>query len=426
MPVSVEPLAPKEAIASWKDKAPISSDDYKDLDAKARSRAFAVSGLAKSDQVNAIHSAIGKALENGETLAQFKGRIGDIIKEQGWTGQKAWRVENIFRTNVQSAYMAGRYQQMKRVAKTRPYWKYSAVRDRRTRPEHSALHDLVYPHDHPFWSQFYPPNGFACRCTVTTLSARQVKSRGVDVQSKMPGTMRVVDPTTGMETFVTPIPDKGWATNVGEDWLSGLTPKQHDGDLKDISKACLCRSGDHADDVCRPPLVSINPRHIRKIKKTDILPKGLPSEDYVRAFLKEFGIDDLNGRKVHRLPGAIPVVISKDFFIKDKATGQGWKVKKEGREQFLKLLARTILDPFEVWETSVLIKGRERPCLNLLRLFANGDGKIGGYAVFHLINGRTWHGATTYTPKLGKSDKGLMEYLEKKRNGRLLYREELK
>ena len=107
-------------------------------------------------------------------------------------------------------------------------------------------------------------------------------------------------------------------------------------------------------------------------------------------------------------------------------SGTGWKVIKEGREQYVRLLARTILDPFEIWETSVNIGGRTRPCLNLIRLFADENGKIGGYAVFHLIKGRKWKAATAYTPKLGKKGKDLLKYLEKKRNGRLLYREELK
>lgn len=426
MPVTVEPLVSAEAVQYWKSKAPVSAKELQAMDAAARSRAFAVSGLARMDQIGAVQAAIGKAIEDGETLRDFKARIGDVIKDQGWTGTKAWRVENIFRTNIQSAYMTGRYQQMQRAAKTRPYWRYSAVMDRRTRPGHRALHGMVYPHDHPFWDQFYPPNGFMCRCTVTTLSARQVKARGLKVQTQIPDRIKITDPATGMETFITPMPDKGWSTNVGQDWLAGLTPSELEGGLKDLATRALCRSGQFADDPCKPPLAGLDPRHVHKIGKNDILAQGLPDEDYVKAFLKAFGLDDLDASKVHALPGGIPVVISKNFFIKNKASATGWKVKKEGRERFVKLLARTILDPFEVWETSVLIKDKERPCLNLIRLFAGEDGKVGGYAVFHLINGRTWHAATAYTPKLGKDEGNLLEYLEKKRNGRLLYREKLK
>jgi len=313
---------------------------------------------------------------------------------------------------------------MKRVAKSRPYWMLVAVHDRRTRQTHLAVDGLVYPHDHPFWQTWYPPNGFACRCVVVTLSERQVKARGLTVQTDMPDTIRVVDPTTGIESFVTPIPDKGWATNVGEDWLSGLTPSEMADDLTDLPNRPLCRTGNHAaGPICKPPLQTLDPRHVKRIGKDDILPKGLKDEEYVRAFLNEFGVNNLHQSIVHKLAGSVPVVISKNFFIRDKVKGVRWKVKKEGREQYVKLLAKTILDPFEVWETTVNIKGRVRPCLNVLRLFANTNGKIGGYGVFHLIGGRQWLAATTFTPKLGMPEKALLKYLEGKRNGRLLFRE---
>ena len=426
MQVRPKALPPKEAQAFWKSKVSVTSDDFNKLEGAARDRAFTVSGLSKLDQINGVQHALQKAIDNGETFADFKGNIGDILEQQGWTGKRAWRVENIFRTNMQSAYMAGRHAQMKRVAKSRPYWKLVAVKDSRTRKAHLAVDGLVFRHDHPFWQTWYPPNGFMCRCMVVTLSERQVKAQGLKVQTEMPDQIRIVDPDNGMESFITPIPDKGWANNVGERWMAGLTPSELDGELLDIDLPTLCRRNEFADDTCKPPLSKLDPRHIHKITKADLMSKGLPDEEYVRAFLKEFGIDDLDGHKVHRLPRAIPVVIDKNFFIRDKATGTGWKVAKEGREQYMRLLARTILDPFEVWETSVNIRGRQRPCLNLIRLFADDDGKIGGYAVFHLIAGRTWKAATAYTPKLGKKEKSLLEYLEKKRNGRLLHREELK
>jgi len=424
MPVTIDPLAPAEAAAYWKGKAPVSAEDFKRMEAAARSRAFAVSGLARMDQVQTVQNALGKAITDGESLADFKNRIGGIIEQQGWTGKKAWRVENIFRTNMQSAYMAGRFEQMKRVAKARPYWKLVAVRDRRTRQTHLAVDGLVFPHDHPFWDTWYPPNGFACRCVVVTLSKRQVKGQGLTVQTEMPDTIRVVDPATGMESFVTPLPDKGWATNVGKDWLSGLAPSERDGTVKDLNIGPFCRSGEHASGTsCKPSLKALDPRHVHRIGQKDILPTGLPDKDYVMTFLKQFGLKDINASKVHTLPGGIPVVISKEFFVKDKSSGKGWKVAKGGREQFIPLLAKTILDPFEIWQTTVKVGANSRPCLNLLRLFADDSGTVGGYGVFHLIGGRKWSAATVFTPKTGQPERDLYRYLEKKRNGVLVYRE---
>jgi uncharacterized protein with gpF-like domain len=67
---------------------------------------------------------------------------------------------------MQSAYMAGRYQGMLAAKQYAPWWEYSAIMDNRTRPAHAAMNGLVFRYDDPFWTTWYPPNGFRCRCRV--------------------------------------------------------------------------------------------------------------------------------------------------------------------------------------------------------------------------------------------------------------------
>lgn len=43
---------------------------------------------------------------------------------------------------------------------------YRTQKDDRVRPEHAALDGVTLPPSDPFWSEFYPPNGWNCRCTV--------------------------------------------------------------------------------------------------------------------------------------------------------------------------------------------------------------------------------------------------------------------
>lgn len=93
------------------------------------------------------------------------------------------RLENIFRTNIQSAYQVGRYNQMMQAVKSRPYWQYVAVLDGRTRPAHKAMNGKVYPADDPVWDFAYPPNGYRCRCTVRSLSKSEVDRDGLTVDS---------------------------------------------------------------------------------------------------------------------------------------------------------------------------------------------------------------------------------------------------
>lgn len=152
-----EALNPDDAIAYWKDKVLMSDSDAQNLLSGAKSRAFYVSGLAELDQVNTVHKALQSALENGETLQDFKKNIASVIDSQGW---RSHHIKNIFQVNMQTAYSAGRYAQMQKVSRTRPYWQYFCILDDRTRPNHAVLHGLIYHCEHEFWDSHYAPNGF--------------------------------------------------------------------------------------------------------------------------------------------------------------------------------------------------------------------------------------------------------------------------
>lgn len=224
--IIAEPVPPDAAIEFWKQRAKLTDEQAKALGAEVKHRAFYVTGLAKQDLVQLVSDGIEEALKNGETLANFKQRIAAAIQAQGWHD---YRVENIFRTNMQTAYSAGRYKKMQAVKASRPYWQYIAVMDKRVRPSHAILHEKVYPADHEFWASHYPPNGFRCRCGVRTLSERQVKNMGLTVEKAMPQPDVWTDPKTGMEYFVNfPGADKGFRNNPGKDWVqTGLDLKKH-------------------------------------------------------------------------------------------------------------------------------------------------------------------------------------------------------
>ena len=65
-----------------------------------------------------------------------------------------------------SGRMAAKWKQIERTKHLYPNLKYVAIDDDRTRPEHHAFDNLIYPVEHPFWDSHYPPNGWRCRCTV--------------------------------------------------------------------------------------------------------------------------------------------------------------------------------------------------------------------------------------------------------------------
>lgn len=102
--IIMQGVKPEKAAQYWKTRRPLTDAERKELESGARSRAFAVAGVTQRQQLADIYGAIGKALNEGQTLADFKKEIAPIIKEQKWP---AWRVETIFRTNLASAYAAG-------------------------------------------------------------------------------------------------------------------------------------------------------------------------------------------------------------------------------------------------------------------------------------------------------------------------------
>lgn len=219
MIVTLDPLPMKEASVFWKDKVLVGPKDFTRLSKEAKIRAFAVSGIAKGDELTTVYRALQRAIEDGISFGDFKKQCRGIFERRGWTGKRSWRVQNIFRTNIQTAYNAGQYKRQKEMADTFPYLQYSAINDRRTRPTHKAMDDKVFPVDHPFWDKWYPPNGFRCRCTTLSLTERQVKRMGLQVESKDPTNtpVEIADPVTGAKLHVQQLlPDPGFGYHPGK------------------------------------------------------------------------------------------------------------------------------------------------------------------------------------------------------------------
>lgn len=222
MTVSLAPLPMKEAAVFWRDKVKLGPADFKKLSDEAKVRAFAISGIAKGDELTTVYNSLQKAIEQGLSYSDFKKECAEIFERRGWTGKREWRVQNIFRTNIQTAYNVGRYTKQKEMAEYFPYLQYSAVNDRRTRPTHRALDGKIFPVDHAFWDTWYPPNGYRCRCSTLSLTEGQLKRRGLKVEEGDPTDtpIEIADPTTGAKmTTQQLMPDPGFAHHPGKDWL---------------------------------------------------------------------------------------------------------------------------------------------------------------------------------------------------------------
>lgn len=208
------------AVLYFGEKLPLTPKSYKILSQKHRRGAFTVAAYTQAVVVEQFYNRLLDAMEEGSTVAEFRSSMNTFLKDNGYEGISRFYADNIFRTNIQTAYQVGHYEEMTEpeVLKYRPYWQYDAVGDARTRPSHMALDGKVFPAGSPVWDTWYPPNGYRCRCTVTTLSKRQVEQRGLKISEKVPDTVMV----RGRPMDVTVDPDfdynpakKEWRPDVG-------------------------------------------------------------------------------------------------------------------------------------------------------------------------------------------------------------------
>ncbi|AAP95460.1 phage head morphogenesis protein [[Haemophilus] ducreyi] len=244
-------LEPTQAIEYLKQKKMLAEKVLKkELHESALARATTIARLTSLEMTKDIYASMETARREGKSFNTWKKGLVDEMERKGWvagrdkklgrgldgtlladpkTGEyfgTPRRLNTIYRVNMQAAYSGARYQRMMDNVDNRPYWKYSAVSDSRTRPAHLALNGRVYRYDAPFWATFYPPNGFNCRCTVIALNARDLARQDLTVGDSsdfLVETQRLADKFDNTEKtigFKLPngtvrVTDKGFDYNVG-------------------------------------------------------------------------------------------------------------------------------------------------------------------------------------------------------------------
>lgn len=169
-----------EAIRAFRARVPLTDPEFRKLEADQRQRAFWVAGVTQARTVQEVMDSIGRAIENGTTLEEFKAEAGAKLAE-AWGGANAPRLETVFRTNVMGAYNGGRTEVFDdpEIRKARPYLRFEAVGDSRTTEICEALDGTVLPADDPFWNTHTPPLHYNCRSIVTPLSPEEAEDEGI-------------------------------------------------------------------------------------------------------------------------------------------------------------------------------------------------------------------------------------------------------
>ncbi len=346
-------LQPEEAIRYFQSKGYAIGFKWEDVWQEAHARAFTAAGVMKVDVLQDIRGALDKALSDGKTFAEFKKDLMPTLERKGWLGKgylvdeqtgeiqgkrlTPRRLDTIFRTNMQSAYMAGRFATQLENVDDRPYWEYVAVMDNRTRPAHRVLNGRVYRYDDPFWKTFYPPNGYRCRCRVRTRSrgdvdrldlapsssegqlteVDQVINRGGETRP----TVAYRDPITG-KNFTA---DPGFGFNAGQAWAAPFTPPP---------RADLIRSVPHGAPLPAAPAAT-------PIAADRLLPPGQAPERYSAAFMERFGVTPGAATAFEDVTGA-RLAISDALFASPPPEWV-WG------QRYASLLADAVRTPDEVW-----------------------------------------------------------------------------
>ena len=179
-----------EQITFFKEKLPLATRAWTDIYASEHEVAFMVAGAAKADLLTDFYVAIGKAISDGTTLADFRKDFDAIVVRHGWSykGGRGWRTRVIYDTNIRASYAAGREAQMADPAlqKARPYGLYRHGGSDDPRPHHLDKDNLVLPLDDPFWDTWSPPNGWGCTCKKLMVSDRDVERMGLTVAKQAP------------------------------------------------------------------------------------------------------------------------------------------------------------------------------------------------------------------------------------------------
>jgi SPP1 gp7 family putative phage head morphogenesis protein len=352
-------VAPRDASAFFARKSLLlPSYNWDDVYAQEHAAGVAVAGITQRDVLQLFGDELQRTIDAGGDLREFKRRLHPALAKAGFwgdvevtdpaTGNKRItkfndnRLDLIFATNTRQAFAAGQYQRALAAKGALPYLIYLSSNDDKVRPLHRAWHGTVLPVEHAFWRTHMPPCGWRCRCKVVSLSEegiRRYAARGVPIKREPPKDMGLLVPYTRKGTGeVVMVPrgiDPGFDHNPGLARLRGVLPPQME----------------FAPPMAKPTELRELPRLPRPtaVPASVLLPQGLADGQYIGAFMREVPGDGPElGPKVFADVAGARLVLDKELFV-DRKT-QTPKVQKNGREVYMRLLARAIAQPDEIWE----------------------------------------------------------------------------
>ena len=240
---SFGPGAPPEASRFLRTKSLAPSFRWDDVEPEEHAVAFAVAGVAEMGVLEDVRGVVQRALDEGQTVEQFRAGLKDALEAKGWCGPRTItdpvtgetrtinlsaprRVRTIYRANLRSARAAGQWERIERTKDALPWLEYRLGPSEVHRPDHAALEGTILPADDAFWSTHFPPNGWGCKCWVRQMSTRQMERRGGPTERPEVMSRTVVNRRTGARREVPIGTDPGWDVNPGMRRLEAAAARQ--------------------------------------------------------------------------------------------------------------------------------------------------------------------------------------------------------
>jgi len=183
----IKPVSFSEAVSFLKGSVPLTKEEWNSLEPKLQFRAFTVSRLSECAYIEAAKGLLVDAIEKGSGLEETWKNVQEWAKADGAKHFLPGYWENVYRTNCETAYTAGKLMQYE---KTKPVaYQLFVIEDSRTSRICRHLltesgYGLVLPVDHPFWKKYgFPPYHFQCRTSFRAIYASQVGKDGINVDN---------------------------------------------------------------------------------------------------------------------------------------------------------------------------------------------------------------------------------------------------
>lgn len=349
MDVQAFGLPPAKAIEFLRERLAIPTEHWSDITGAAQGRAQTVAGANTQALINDFANEILLNTSEGRSLAQFREAFDRIVEKHGWSynGSRGWRSRLIYDVNMRMAAAAGHWASIVENAAERPYLRYVAILDDRTRDLHRAWHNTVLPVSHEFWTYAFPPNGWNCRCSVIQLTRKQVdrlKERGEAIKEFPPDLPKETRRVNTRRGFVNVAGrrgiDTGFDYNVG---IAGFGKGQHKAVMDKHEWKDLESFADEGEAADLPPLPLRQPE--AGLANRIVNPTGRPVDEVEAEirdlFRRAIGGDealftDPAGGTVRLTSALIDHMIEKPQRI-------------DGREALWPLLPELVQDPEEIW-----------------------------------------------------------------------------